>query len=99
MPTLPSALPPTFTYTQARKAGLSRDSIYRLRDSGAILPLARGLYRRADGPPADLDLVAIANRAPLATLCLATALASHGLSDAIPAAPDIALPRGTRIPA
>ena len=27
------------------------------------------------------------------------ALARHGLSDAIPVAPDVALPRGTRIPA
>lgn len=35
----------------------------------------------------------------MATLCLASALARHGLSDAIPAAPDVALPRGTRTPA
>src|SRR5665647_3327129 len=49
--------------------------------------------------PADTDLIAIAVKAPRATLCLETALARHGLSDAIPAAPDVALPRGTRIPA
>jgi hypothetical protein len=43
--------------------------------------------------------VPIALRAPEATLCLVTALARHALSDALIAAPDIALPRGRRPPA
>jgi hypothetical protein len=98
--TLPlSALPATFTYAQARGAGLSKHAFYSLREGGRIEPLARGLYRQADAEPADLDLLTIAIKAPLATLCLASALARHGLSDAIPAAPDIALPRGKRTPA
>ncbi len=37
-------------------------------------------------------------RAPRATLCLTSALARHGLSDAIPARIDVALPRGQRHP-
>jgi hypothetical protein len=94
-----SALPATFTYSQARDAGLSKHALYGLRDGGRIEPLGRGLYRQADAEPADLDLLAIAIKAPMATLCLASALAHHGLSDAIPAAPDIALPRGKRTPA
>jgi predicted transcriptional regulator of viral defense system len=92
-------LPDTFSYTDARSAGLSKRSLCRLRDEGLIEPLARGLYRRADASLADLDLLAVAVKAPRATLCLATALARHGLSDAIPSRPDIALPRGARAPA
>lgn len=96
---LPSRLPATFTAAAARAAGLSRHRLYGLRDHGLIEPLARGLYRRSDAPLADLDLIAAATKAPHATLCLTSALARHGLSDAIPAAIDIALPRGTRHPA
>jgi predicted transcriptional regulator of viral defense system len=95
---LPSGLPDTFTYAGARAAGLSRRQLYTLRDHGLIEPLARGIYRRHDAPAADLGLITVARKAPLATLCLATALARHGLTDAIPAANDIAIPRGTRHP-
>ncbi|HST66173.1 MAG TPA: hypothetical protein VLM05_13385, partial [Mycobacteriales bacterium] len=40
----------------------------------------------------------VAHRASRATLCLTTALARHGLTDAIPARIDVALPRGHRQP-
>jgi predicted transcriptional regulator of viral defense system len=93
-----SILPSTFTYAQARAAGVSKHELYKLRDEGRLEPLSRGLYRRADDDIADLELVEIARRAPSATLCLATALARHDLSDEIPQALDIALPRGTRTP-
>ena len=52
----------------------------------------------ADAPPADLDLIEIAEKAPLATLCLETALARHDLVDTIPAATNIAIPRGSTRP-
>lgn len=92
-------LPSTFTYGEAREYGLSKYALYRLRDDGVIESLGRGLYRRSDAPLADLGLVAIATRSPRATMCLGTALAHYGLADVISAAPDIALPRGTRPPA
>jgi hypothetical protein len=38
-------------------------------------------------------------RAPRATLCLSTALARHGLTDAIPDRVNVAIPRGGRVPA
>jgi hypothetical protein len=99
-PTQPlRALPATFTYAQARNAGLSKHTLYRLRDGGRLAAISRGLYRKAGAEPADTDLIAIAVKAPRATLCVESALARHGLSDAIPVAPDVALPRGTRIPA
>jgi predicted transcriptional regulator of viral defense system len=89
----------TFTYGEARKAGVSDKRLYRLRDIGEIVPLGGGVYRWADAPPADYDLVEIAERVPRATLCLETALARHGLIDSIPSAIDIAIPRGSTRPA
>jgi predicted transcriptional regulator of viral defense system len=89
----------TFTYGQARAAGLSDRRLYGLRDAGQVIALGGGVYRWADAPPADDDLVEIAERVPRATLCLETALARHGLIDAIPAAIDIAVPRGSTRPA
>ena len=57
------------------------------------------MFRRTDiAQPPDTDLMEIACRASRATLCLASALARHGLTDLIPAAIDIALPRGHRPP-
>lgn len=93
------ALPAAFTYTQARAAGLSAERLYAYRSEGLIDQVARGLYRWADAPPIDQDLLEIAHRAPRGTLCLVTALAHHGLTDTIPPRIDIALPRGSRIPA
>jgi predicted transcriptional regulator of viral defense system len=93
------ALPPAFTYTQARAAGISAERLYAYRTQGLIDQVARGLYRWADAPEIDQDLLEIALRAPRGTLCLVTALARHGLTDIIPPHIDIALPRGSRIPA
>jgi len=88
----------TFSYREAREAGVGDKRLYGLRDVGAIMALGGGVYRWADAPPADTDLVEIAERAPRATLCLETALARHGLIDSIPALIDVALPRGTTRP-
>lgn len=87
-------LPQTFRYSVARELMNER----RFRDllaQGLILQLNRGLYRKADSE-GDLDLIEIAGRRPMATLCLTSALARHDLTDAIPAAYEIALPRGSR---
>ena len=92
-------LPLTFTYSQARRAGISDHLLYRMRDSGLIENVGTGLYRRADrAGSADVDLLEIAHRAPNATICLTSALARHGLSDEIPARIDVALPRGQHRP-
>ena len=93
------ALPSAFTYTQARAAGISAERLYAYRAQGLLDQIARGLYRWADAPEIDQDLLEIAHRAARGTLCLVTALARHGLTDIIPPRIDIALPRGSRIPA
>ena len=96
-----TSLGETFSYSQARAAGLTKHRLYQLRDNGIIEQIDRGLYRRADADAdiGDLDLIAAASRIPSATLCLGTALARHGLSDVIPSRTDIAIPRGHRRPA
>ncbi len=93
------ALPAAFTYTQARAAGISAERLYAYRAKGLVDQIARGLYRWADAPEIDQDLLEIGHRAPRGTLCLVTALARHGLTDIIPPRIDIALPRGGRVPA
>jgi hypothetical protein len=87
-------LPDTFTYRQAMAAGLTHHRLYRLRDSGELEQVGRGLYRKVTAKLADFDLLVAARRAPNATICLLSALAHHGLTDAIPSRWDIALPRG-----
>jgi predicted transcriptional regulator of viral defense system len=96
---LPSTLPISFTTAQACAFGLSRARLRWFVDQGALEPIARGAYRRADAPLADLDLVEIALRAPEATLCLESALERYDLTDRIGSAIDIALPRPRRQPA
>lgn len=93
-----ATLAETFSYSQARAAGLTKHRLYQLRDSGTIEQIDRGLYRRADADIGNLDLIAAASRIPSSTLCLGTALARHGLSDVIPSRTDIAIPRGHRRP-
>jgi predicted transcriptional regulator of viral defense system len=88
----------TFTSGQARQAGIGDMLIYRLRDAGDIIALGGGVYRWADAPPVDHDLIEIAERVPTATICLESALARHHLIDSIPAAIDIAIPRGSTRP-
>ena len=82
----------------AADAGIGARELRRLCESGTIDRIGRGLYRRVNLPPANLDLIEIAARRPDATMCLTSALAHHGLVDAIPARIDIAIPRGARIP-
>jgi len=91
-------MPMVFRYNQARTAGISRRALTYLIDSGDLELIERGLYRKTNAPLADLGLLALAIRAPSATLCLGTALSRHGLSDEIPVSLDIALPRGIREP-
>lgn len=91
-------LPETFSYRQARDRGVSKRRLYRWRDEGVVEAIGRGLFRGADAPLVDLDLVELAHRASEATLCLTSALVRHDLSDAIPATHDVALPRGMWVP-
>lgn len=91
-------LPSTLGYPEAREHGLSDRQLRDLVGAGILVHLGRGLYRKADAPPIDLDLLEIAYRSPDATLCLLSALSRHELTDQIPLRIDVALPRTRRPP-
>jgi len=83
----------------AAEIGLSRTGLYRAARTGRMERIARGLYLPPDATAADHDLLEAASRRDDATVCLTSALAHHDLTDTIPSALDIAIPRGARIPA
>lgn len=78
----------------------SRAGLHRAAASGRLERIARGLYLPAGTPAAaDWEWLEAAARRPDATVCLTSALAFHELTDAVPDALDVALPRGARRPA
>jgi predicted transcriptional regulator of viral defense system len=90
--------PPTILCrTALDHLGLTKHGFYALIRAGEYEQIAPGTYLR----PGVLDdttagWVSIACRKPAATICLLTALALHDLTDEIPRASDVALPRGER---
>jgi len=95
---LMSDLPNLFTTADALAHGIPRVTLHRLTQQGKIRSISRGLYLRGIDKTIDLDLAEIAAKAPMATICLSSALAQHGLNDEIPKRIDIAIPRGTWAP-
>lgn len=99
MTSLLASLPDTFTTATARARGVHPRQLYRWRDEGEIIPLSRGVFRRADAPPASYpDLLAVAYRAPRAIVCCVSAAAVHDLTDEMPVAVQIAVPTRDRPP-
>jgi hypothetical protein len=78
-------------------AAVTWADLYAARDAGLILELSHGVFRRADAAPASFpDLLAVAYRNSTALACLVSAAAVHDLTDEIPAAVQIAVPRISR---
>jgi len=84
---------------QAAGLGMSASGLYRAARSGRYDKIARGIYREADAPASDWDWIEAATRRRDATICLTSGLAHYDLTDTIPTALDVAIPRGSRIPA
>jgi predicted transcriptional regulator of viral defense system len=85
--------------SEAMEEGISRRTLYAMRDDGALEQLSRGLYRLASLPGMEApDLVAVATRAPHGVVCLTSALAYHELTTQIPRAVDLAVKKGTEKP-
>ncbi|WP_239656356.1 type IV toxin-antitoxin system AbiEi family antitoxin domain-containing protein [Mycobacterium riyadhense] len=91
-----AVLPNAFRFTEALE-WISERQLRNLIAEGRIIAVARGLYRKADWH-GDEDLVEIASKSTRATIALRSALARHDLIDEIPAAIDIAIPRGSWMP-
>lgn len=77
-------------------AGVHPRDLYAARGAGVLVEVSRGVYRLADLPLTEPELVAVAARMPRAVLCCVTALHVHGLTQEIPRAVHLMLPRGTR---
>lgn len=94
-----SVLPDTFTPAAALAVGVPRHRVYSWRDAGEVIELSRGVYRKASAPETEhVDLIAASVRAPRGVVCLVSALAVHELTDEIPRAVQMAVPRGVNVP-
>jgi predicted transcriptional regulator of viral defense system len=91
-------LPSIFARADASRHGITDRALRTLLAQGAVELLSRGVYRRTDVETAEIEYAEIAVRAPMATICLTTALARHDLTDMIPHTIDVALPQGTWLP-
>ncbi len=84
---------------EALRLGIHPETLYRMRDSGSLACLGRGLYRLSDLPPlGSPDLVTVAIKVPSCVICLISALAFHELTTEIPHEVYLALPRGMEPP-
>lgn len=75
-------------------AGAHPRALYAARDSGALVEVTRGVYRLAELPLTEPDLLAVSSRMPRAVLGLVSALHLLGLTSEIPRAVHLLLPRG-----
>jgi predicted transcriptional regulator of viral defense system len=70
---------------ELQTAGITATTVNRMERAGEVIRLARGLYQL---PDADLDphqsLAEAARLVPKGVICLASALAFHGLTDQMP---------------
>ena len=90
---------PIFRSSEAVAAGVSWRDLYGLRDEGEIIELSRGLYQLRESAGVDnIDFIAVAARARLGMICLTSALAYWDLTDEVPSAVDVAIPKGTHRP-
>lgn len=85
--------------SEAIAAGISKSTLYRLRDKNIIKPVSRGVYRLAELPEiSNPDLATVCLRYPKAIICLISALSFHELTTQIPHRVSIAVPRESRLP-
>ncbi len=86
--------------SEALAFGLTRNTLYALRDRGVVEQITRGIYRLRELPPlGNPDLVTVSLRCPKAVVCLVSALAWHGITTQIPHVVSVALPKDSRTPA
>lgn len=99
MRVIEETLPATFTTRTAREQGVHPRDLYAWRDAGEVVELSRGVFRRADAPPASYpDALAVAYRSPRAIVCCVSAAVVHELTDELPLAMQIAVPKRSHVP-
>jgi predicted transcriptional regulator of viral defense system len=88
-----------FRTREALQVGVSRTTVHRLREEGALEAAGRGVVRLAGTGMGMLsDLAVVSARVPGGTICLNSALAFWDLTDEIPARVHVAIARGARPP-
>jgi hypothetical protein len=81
------------------KAGITATTISRMKEKGLILQLSRGLYQLPDASvDANHSLAEAAKLVPKGVICLVSALAFHGLTDALPSRVWLAIGPKDRLP-
>ncbi len=85
--------------SEAIQKGISRYSLYKMRDKNILEQVSRGIYRLVDLPPmSNPDLVTVSLRFPKTVVCLVSALSYHDMTTQIPHVISVAVPRGSRMP-
>ncbi len=85
--------------SEALKHGITRYTLYKLKNEGIIEQVNRGIYRLTDMLPiGNPDLVTISLRSPNAVICLVSALAYHDITTQIPHKVSIAIRRDSYAP-
>ena len=88
-----------FRVSDAEDLGVADYELRRLRARGDLIELARGIYQQADASPsATVDLATVSARVPRGTISMNSALAYWDLTDEIPFAVHVAVPRGAHRP-
>lgn len=82
----------TLKTREAAERGVHYSTLYGMRDAGLLEQLTRGVYRLTElAAPSRYDVVAVAERAPAAVLCLVSALDFHEIGTQIPSSVSIAI--------
>ena len=85
--------------SEALAYGITRYTLYALRDRGVLEQITRGVYRLRELPPlGNPDLVTVSLRFPKAVVCLVSALAWHDITTQIPHEVSVAVPKDSRTP-
>jgi len=90
-----------FTARDAEGVGISTRTFYRLRDSGQIVCISRGVFQLVDmdnNETTTPDYAAIKMRIPESIICLISALYHHDLTTEIPRRIHLAIHRNAHIP-
>ncbi len=85
--------------SEAVREGITRYTLYSLKDKGVIEQVSRGIYRWADLPAiSNPDFITASLRCPKAVICLISALAWHNMTTQVPHVVSVAIPRNSRAP-
>lgn len=85
--------------SEALSAGIHPRTLYKMRDSGEVVELSRGVFQLASNSGNEhIDLAAVAKRAPKGVICLISALSFHEITTEIPHAVYLATQTGTEKP-